>query len=95
MFCKKCGKQIKDGMLFCSSCGTKVTMPQAKVNNAPQEKATVPAPIQKEEPKEEEPMPTVQKPREKEPVPIVQKSVTQNRGTGCRYRDIGMRHVFW
>lgn len=77
MFCKKCGKQIKDGMLFCSSCGTKVTMPQAKVNNAPQEKATVPTPIQREEPKEKEPMPTVQKPREKEPAPIAQKSVTQ------------------
>ena len=52
-FCKKCGKQIRDGMLFCTNCGAKVTMPQAKVNNAPQEKATVPAPIQKEEPKEE------------------------------------------
>ena len=46
MFCKKCGKQIRDGMLFCTNCGAKVTMPQAKVNNAPQEKATVPTPIQ-------------------------------------------------
>lgn len=77
MFCKKCGKQIRDGMLFCTNCGAKVTMPQAKVNNAPQEKATVPTPIQREEPKEKEPMPTVQKPREKEPAPIAQKSVTQ------------------
>lgn len=27
MFCKKCGKQLKDGAQFCMSCGTKVVMP--------------------------------------------------------------------
>ena len=27
MFCKKCGKQLKDGVLFCTYCGEKVTLP--------------------------------------------------------------------
>ncbi len=27
MFCKKCGKELKDGALFCTSCGQKVLMP--------------------------------------------------------------------
>ncbi len=27
MFCKKCGKELKDGALFCSGCGQKVLMP--------------------------------------------------------------------
>ena len=26
MFCKKCGKQLKDGVLFCTYCGEKVTL---------------------------------------------------------------------
>lgn len=26
MFCKKCGKELKDGAVFCSSCGQKVLM---------------------------------------------------------------------
>lgn len=27
MFCKKCGKQLKDGVLFCTYCGEKVVTP--------------------------------------------------------------------
>lgn len=27
MFCKKCGKELKEGALFCSGCGQKVLMP--------------------------------------------------------------------
>lgn len=27
MFCKKCGKQIKDGIAFCPYCGQKITIP--------------------------------------------------------------------
>lgn len=29
MFCKKCGKQLKNGVLFCIYCGEKVTLPNA------------------------------------------------------------------
>lgn len=33
MFCKKCGKKIKDGILFCPHCGQKVTIPLAGHQN--------------------------------------------------------------
>ena len=57
MFCKKCGKQIKDGVLFCTYCGEKITMPvggsQEKSEPIPGsvKKAVVPSPIQQEKPK--------------------------------------------
>ena len=45
MFCRKCGKQIKDGILFCPYCGQKIaiapSLPQMDV---------VPFKGQKEEP---------------------------------------------
>lgn len=59
MFCKKCGKEIKDGMLFCTNCGAKVAMPKEKINE--------PAPMQQEKPKVKEPVPTVQKPVTQKP----------------------------
>ncbi len=35
MFCKKCGKEIKDGTAFCNYCGEKVTFtPEAPLFNA-------------------------------------------------------------
>lgn len=42
MFCKKCGHQIADDSIFCSSCGVHVAMPQqsqTQSTSAPQEKA--------------------------------------------------------
>lgn len=33
MFCKKCGKEIKEGAKFCISCGTKVEYVNVQVNN--------------------------------------------------------------
>lgn len=45
MFCKKCGKQLKDGVLFCTYCGEKVTLPnvssQIKAEDVIQEQEPV------------------------------------------------------
>lgn len=46
MFCKKCGKQIKDGMMFCPRCGQKVTVP---TNDVSREAKEIPAGVQEAE----------------------------------------------
>lgn len=33
MFCKNCGKELKDGALFCTGCGQKVLMPGASAQS--------------------------------------------------------------
>lgn len=33
MFCTKCGKQVEDGMAFCTSCGNKMGITTAPSNN--------------------------------------------------------------
>lgn len=42
MFCKQCGKEIKDGTLFCTYCGAKAAAPQR------QRKAAEPVPVRRE-----------------------------------------------
>lgn len=50
MFCKNCGKELKDGALFCTSCGQKVLMPGASAQShqpevqKPVQRVSVPKP---------------------------------------------------
>ena len=44
MFCKKCGKQVKDGISFCPYCGQKITIPPSL-----RQEDTVPVKAQKTE----------------------------------------------
>ena len=56
MFCKKCGKELKDGVLFCTSCGQKVLMPDSSVQSRqpevqkPVQRVSVPKPAGKSKP---------------------------------------------
>ena len=36
MFCAKCGKELRDGDLFCSSCGTKIEYNASNISDAQQ-----------------------------------------------------------
>lgn len=44
MFCKSCGKQIKDGAQFCQHCGQKITVPGASI---PAQDTIQPSAVQK------------------------------------------------
>lgn len=42
MFCKKCGKELKEGVKFCPACGEKVTVPEQLSKNIAKEKKATP-----------------------------------------------------
>lgn len=67
MFCKKCGKQLKDGVLFCTRCGEKVTMPNLSVQMKAEEVIREPEPIEVPDPIEV-PIPVQELEPEEEPV---------------------------
>ena len=48
MFCKKCGKQVKDGAMFCTYCGTKI-MPVGESQSGVEETPKI-QPIQRTQP---------------------------------------------
>lgn len=56
MFCKNCGKELKDGALFCTGCGHKVLMPGSSAQSRqpevqkPVQRVSVPKPVRKSKP---------------------------------------------
>ncbi len=48
MFCKKCGRPLKDGAQFCTNCGEKVMMPKASVQAETKVSIQEPEPEMKE-----------------------------------------------
>lgn len=53
MFCKKCGKQLKDGVLFCTYCGEKVTLPNLSVQIKEENPIQEPEPVKEQMPVQE------------------------------------------
>ena len=84
MFCANCGREMKDGMKFCTMCGTPVTQPAPVVTSAPvptPEAVAAPAPVPTPEPTPvQEAAPEPQQPP-KEEAPIVNKKVPVNYRT--------------
>lgn len=46
MFCRKCGKQLKEGSVFCTGCGTRAGVPESGGRSPDAGSATTPSPAQ-------------------------------------------------
>ena len=75
MFCKNCGQPLRDGALFCPSCGTKVqssVAPAAAPQPAPVQPTYTPAPAPAPQPTPVQPTYTPAPAPVEEPAPVVE-----------------------